>query len=581
MYNDHNIKKSIRSGGSHMAKQEFSKFRELLESAMGDCTQAQFAMESGISPEHLNRMLNAETINRPSNTTLTKISNNARHGITYQMFVNALNQEDDRSEPNTKEELIQKFKDQDAKRDFAPDFESQVKATFAHLSAQLDYDAMRHNYQYTEDPLDYLEKTLKTLKEQHPDDLPVSYYLNTSGPYFGHEDGINGYIAFMLTVANWEQSATSDLIVYLTDDHIKKCSMNLKAVIDIYGMPPSVLEDHEYEDVSGLKYYYEITKNVKNKIPRHYKGASTEENVLKMLFGTTIEFPETILGAGFELPDIPENFHEFIQRHLGQTVEPYDDDSEHFYELINNITENINDPQALAKFFDDFEYLDLTSMDTGWGAVLAHIMTAETGMPFAFYKNTVPEKTKNFKDYPYELSPHPVILIRDADIEANQINHDALLNAIYKFARVFRLKEFGHLIFHHIKKQDFVHTDLYPINYDAKPKKKERDCMDDGIVRICPDFLAFPEHKPDTIGIYEVRLKDKRFKHMLYIPDKGHWVSCHKEWSDWIEAYHPEPIRMPKQDDTDTDANPDAKTDTQTNNDAHVRSKTETDDTPA
>lgn len=54
-------------------KKEYAEFRALLRRAMGGMTQKAFADESGISVEHLNRMLNNDLISRPSKTTLRKI----------------------------------------------------------------------------------------------------------------------------------------------------------------------------------------------------------------------------------------------------------------------------------------------------------------------------------------------------------------------------------------------------------------------------------------------------------------------------------------------------------------------------
>ena len=56
----------------------------MLRGAICTRTQAQFANEAGISAEHLNRMLNADTISRPTKKTLMKIAAAAKNGITYQ-----------------------------------------------------------------------------------------------------------------------------------------------------------------------------------------------------------------------------------------------------------------------------------------------------------------------------------------------------------------------------------------------------------------------------------------------------------------------------------------------------------------
>lgn len=54
-------------------KKEYIEFRSLLRQAMGGMTQKAFADASGLSVEHLNRLLNSDVISRPSKSTLKKI----------------------------------------------------------------------------------------------------------------------------------------------------------------------------------------------------------------------------------------------------------------------------------------------------------------------------------------------------------------------------------------------------------------------------------------------------------------------------------------------------------------------------
>lgn len=56
-------------------KREYREFRELLRKAMGTQSQKAFAEACGLSPEHMNRLLNNPVISRPSKATLLKILN--------------------------------------------------------------------------------------------------------------------------------------------------------------------------------------------------------------------------------------------------------------------------------------------------------------------------------------------------------------------------------------------------------------------------------------------------------------------------------------------------------------------------
>ena len=55
-------------------KGAYRKFRELLRCGIGDRSQRSFAKEAGITPEHVNRLLNSETISQPSRETLEKMA---------------------------------------------------------------------------------------------------------------------------------------------------------------------------------------------------------------------------------------------------------------------------------------------------------------------------------------------------------------------------------------------------------------------------------------------------------------------------------------------------------------------------
>ena len=63
-------------------------FRKLLKRAIGpDRNQAQFAAQSGITPAHLNKLLNSDSISQPSKATLMKISGNAYTPIPLKAFL--------------------------------------------------------------------------------------------------------------------------------------------------------------------------------------------------------------------------------------------------------------------------------------------------------------------------------------------------------------------------------------------------------------------------------------------------------------------------------------------------------------
>lgn len=60
--------------GTESGRGEYKEFRKLLRNGIGSRSQKQFAEETGISKEHINRMLNNKEIDRPTVGTLDKIA---------------------------------------------------------------------------------------------------------------------------------------------------------------------------------------------------------------------------------------------------------------------------------------------------------------------------------------------------------------------------------------------------------------------------------------------------------------------------------------------------------------------------
>ena len=81
-------------------KYELKEFREALRKAIGPIrSQAEFASEAGITPEHLNRMLNLPQIGKPSMATLRKIAGHAFGGVTLAELASACGYESVKEEP--------------------------------------------------------------------------------------------------------------------------------------------------------------------------------------------------------------------------------------------------------------------------------------------------------------------------------------------------------------------------------------------------------------------------------------------------------------------------------------------------
>lgn len=527
-----------------MAKQEFRRFRELLNRAIGDWTQAKFAVEAHISPEHLNRMLNARTINRPSKSTLHKIATHAQNGVVYKMLEDALNAEDENYKTRTTEEILQEAKIKEAQRDFQTPFEEQADTTFRHLNEYIEND---ENHYHVNELTEYMAGITANVHRLHPNNLKISYQIDEPHENIHKYHDSDMYASVTITVAGLFKSAMSDLVIYFdkVSNHclVKKASMALVDIMNLFGMPPFVLDEFEKDGVENaleqacsLPYYCHVIE------PDENYSKEGVKNVLALIMGEKTEYPETIPGIGFELKEIPEAFKDFVSDHLYQVLEPWDDDPETYGNMVHDIPGLLNDSEKLAKYFDDMEYLDVETLETGWQAVISTVMSAETGLPFEFHKNTVPEETKNHKDYAYPLSPYPVILMRKSELNHTFVRHKTLLNTICRFAKMLGLERFGNLMFHHIKIDNYITNDMYVVKYDEANTDRQLPNYD-GIARSDEEFLDFPEHKPDKTGIYWIMLKDGRDMTAMYIPGHNAWVKFHREWSDMIKSYHPVPVK--------------------------------------
>lgn len=81
-----------------------TEFQELIRKAIGpNRTQSEFAKEAGLTPQYLNRLLNSDTVGKPTKTTLTKIAGHSFSGIPLATFMKACGYEN--TEDALKDEL--------------------------------------------------------------------------------------------------------------------------------------------------------------------------------------------------------------------------------------------------------------------------------------------------------------------------------------------------------------------------------------------------------------------------------------------------------------------------------------------
>ncbi len=561
-----------------MAKQEFRTFRGLLYGAICNRTQAQFAKDTGISPEHLNRMLNSETIHRPNKQTLQRIATHAKNNITYNDLVTALNEEDETFKEDSLEDLKSKQKLKEARNDFAPDFEEQAKETF---QAFIDFV---NNY-LTQSPINitrdgrsaylhllkHFQKANKNLPELSLDVLRLL-------DYYGNHHDAEQTQQIALSLADWDTSAECLLICYIKCGHLLEISGTVEDNFEIYGLPAFLSRKLTDEPDTDLETLIKQPLCVRFRETVRYKatGQSLEERLLTSIFGKPLNYPAAIQGVGFYLnqeENLPKHFGEFLKQHRHSLLASYKDQPDKWEELNNSLTEIFNQQpedaedfwqtkgnQACMDILEEFGYVDDTAWETGWPAAISNIMSEETAFPFQYEK---PTESKEYK-----IDTDPCILITDEAVDELGIARDTLLNTICQYCKELGVRKFGDIVYYTIT-HTFKHMDTFVV----KEEPKQKNIPEEPEEEICIDLLKLTEHTPKETGVYWVKLKDGRMNTCLYVKDQSIWLARHKEWSDLVEAFSDKPLRTALEDEIEevTNASETAKSDaksdeTETNN---------------
>lgn len=532
----------------------FETFRSLLRGAICTRTQAQFANDSGISAEHLNRMLNMDNICRPSKKTLQKIASAAKNGITFQDLKDAL----DKDDPNSVSPEDRAAKMAQAAEDFRPEFpelaEEAMKALCASIKSQ--------TYPVIVDSLaEHMDALISAADIPGSVVFPViSYELGIERPYPGkHYVGATRYVRVDLSMADYQYAAMSDLILYfmelpcregITKYVIYGASCSVEDIMELFGMPPAALAEHEGENAleEAMKdpFYLEIreTEAFEEEAPPPSPNKSKEQRLLRAIFGgKEVRYPVVTEGVGFSLKETPPNLLNFFLAHRESLLSPYRPEPEN-YDSISAALDEMANTQELQPFLDKLDALHYTDENTdndlGWPAAIAVIIFEETGFPFLYMKKSEDKDGK----FPF-LSQYSVIILPDTEAEKLSIQREAILLATSRYVRELGLKRFGDLLF-----TNMVTKFRNPRTYVVKdiPESEGKEEEEPG--RKDEDYsVAFDSGvRPEESGLYAVKLKDGRRMKLVYIPSHNSWIRLHREWSDLIESYCPTPLPLPKPD---------------------------------
>lgn len=541
-----------------MSTQNFETFRGLLRSAICTRTQAQFANESGISAVHLNRMLNADTINRPSKSTLHKIAAVAKNGITYQILKDALDKDDSSSiSPEDKAEQVAK-----AVADFAPEFPDAAREMMRTLSEVVQEQPYPIIVNSLSDHMDALVAAAANKDSTSPVTPILSYDLGIPRPYPCKTHACaSHYVRIDLSMADAYYTATSDMLLYFSEIPsrdgtkyvIQDASCAVSNIVELFGMPPAALEAHKDEDDDGealeeaLKdpFYIDIQEVEQfEEAPNVNPNDSPERRLLNALFGgKETRLPVVTDGIGFVLKETPPNLASFFLSHREALLSPYRSKVENFDEIASAM-DTLGQTHEIQPFLDKLDEMHYTDDDVendlGWPAAIAVIMSEETGFPFLYMKKSEDRSDK----FPW-LSKDSVIVLANNAAEKAGIQREAILMATCRYVRELGLKRFGDILFANLQTK-FRNPRSYIVNdvstdkeEDATKEKKDED--------YCVCFEDNPH--PEKDGLYAVKLKDGRRMSLVFLAKAHTWIRLHKEWSDLIDSYCPDPLPLPHSKD--------------------------------
>lgn len=541
-----------------MKKEHYETFRGLLRGAICNRTQAEFAKAADLSPEHVNRMLNKPDFGRPTKSTLLKIASAAKNGITYQMLMQALDEEDGVQSP---EDIRRKVKLKEAQEDFKEPFEDLAYGVYVSISRGMGkFYALylgQGKPEVAESIGDFVEEFLQTVKENQEEKYAnlisgISYDVGLTRDYYGtNYPDAKQYTTVYFSLTDGDKTAESQMVLYHTKVGeyfvIQHASMAVCDLFELYGMADHVLEQVMDGEITDGDYSERMQKAMKLpiyvdiKAIERFREPYRGEDMLETILGKEVHNPQTIYGTGFWLTELPPKFYSFIARHKKAVLSAYQNRPEAYEELHNRLSTLLDEPDTdgmqIASMFNELEYEDEVSFGHGWRNAIAQAMYQETGFPFEALTHVEND------DYPW-LTKEDALLIPEWAVQEYNISRETLLTIVCKYGKELGLKTFGDITFKTLD-LDFRKDHMYNIKY--------REETDGAAVEMEPDhhwikYEPFGQ-RPGQIGIHDVMLKDGRIIPCMYLPEKDHWVFMHKEWSGLLDAYSEEPKQFVKSED--------------------------------
>lgn len=324
-------------------KKEYKKFQELLRKGIGTRSQKDFAEQVGITAPHLSRMLNSDTIARPSVETLKKLVAHISDASLNEFLVAC------DYDPIKTEDLVIKVE---------AEFEQGIEETKGTMVKSLNdfLDII---------PLLYLSEPAKIdIKEEKK--IDVSEFSNAEFKTkviarWNHED-VSIRTEFDLY---YVKTSTGKIIVTgssLSNEENKRIDSEWTKEVFVLG--ENIFLKRQFHNSTLEKFASDSKKIMKNEA----------DLILNYIFGEE-EVMTTVVGYGFYYKETPDGFRDFLINHASSFCT-----SSEKLEVYQKCLEKNSDIDGIFK-----EFYHAENDECCTGIVVAEILRNETGLDFHFY----------------------------------------------------------------------------------------------------------------------------------------------------------------------------------------------------
>lgn len=404
---------------------EYKEFRKLLRNGIGSRSQRQFAAETGISKEHINRMLNNKEIDRPTAGTLEKIAA-AMDTVALDDLLIACG-----------------YKTYDIKNR-AIKSTGKVKAALNAVLAE-----PFNNWKSIED-------MIETVNILYVSNINGGFRVINTGTCEESKDHhwAETYAILEFVWREGDYSCKTWVILFFIETKSGRIipadyAMDLESLIK-YNAVTETMTDNKEHSVLGENGIYVYFRNIKKTTENEVK----KTRLLSWLFSGEGRYITTVIGYGFYYPHTPNGFKQYLMTHAASFCTTKEN-----RKLFEAAIKPGADPGAIFA-----SYEGKNGFSSGTGAVVADILSMETGKEFLYMP-----KDEYIKDdgMGREHQDDSCIMVEEEFGMESRMPMD-VLKVIYGAAKELGILAFGvcyHLESYNKTKMQWYKTDEFHLEY--------------------------------------------------------------------------------------------------------------------